>query len=33
MGHEFCGIIVERGSEVKNLNLGASVVSPFTTSW
>ena len=33
MGHEFCGTVVERGSEVKNLILGASVVSPFTTSW
>ncbi len=30
VGHEFMGEVVEVGSEVKNLNIGARVVVPFT---
>lgn len=33
MGHEFTGIIVEAGDEVKTLKVGDKVVTPFTTSW
>ena len=32
MGHEFMGEVVERGSDVRGLEPGARVVSPFTTS-
>lgn len=30
LGHEFMGEVVEKGSEVRNLNLGDRVVVPFT---
>lgn len=30
LGHEFMGIVVEKGSEVTNLNIGDRVVVPFT---
>ena len=33
MGHEFCGVVVEKSEEVKSLRLGDLVVSPFTVSW
>jgi len=33
MGHEFTGIVVETGSEVKTVQKGDKIVSPFTTSW
>ncbi|EON98151.1 putative alcohol dehydrogenase protein [Phaeoacremonium minimum UCRPA7] len=33
MGHEFTGIIVEAGDEVKTVKVGDKVVTPFTTSW
>lgn len=33
MGHEFTGIVVETGSEVKTIQKGDKIVSPFTTSW
>jgi threonine dehydrogenase-like Zn-dependent dehydrogenase len=32
MGHEFTGIVIETGKDVKNLVKGARVLSPFTTS-
>ncbi|KAL2000126.1 hypothetical protein VTN02DRAFT_3526 [Thermoascus thermophilus] len=32
MGHEFTGIVVETGSEVKTIKKGDKIVSPFTTS-
>jgi len=32
MGHEFVGIIVETGEEVKKFHKGSRVLSPFTTS-
>jgi threonine dehydrogenase-like Zn-dependent dehydrogenase len=32
MGHEFTGIVVEAGSDVKKFKKGAKVLSPFTTS-
>src|SRR5215510_13485838 len=32
MGHEFVGIVVETGDEVKKFHKGARVLSPFTTS-
>lgn len=32
MGHEFTGVIVEAGDEVKTLKVGDKVVTPFTTS-
>ncbi|KAL2223118.1 putative alcohol dehydrogenase [Thermoascus aurantiacus ATCC 26904] len=32
MGHEFTGIVVETGSEVKTVQKGDKIVSPFTTS-
>ncbi len=32
MGHEFTGIIVETGSDVKKFRKGSKVLSPFTTS-
>ncbi|KAL2014640.1 hypothetical protein VTN00DRAFT_2165 [Thermoascus crustaceus] len=32
MGHEFTGIVVETGSEVKTIQKGDKIVSPFTTS-
>jgi threonine dehydrogenase-like Zn-dependent dehydrogenase len=32
MGHEFMGIVVQTGSEVKNLKVGDRVVVPFTIS-
>lgn len=32
MGHEFCGEVVEAGSDVKTLKVGDKVMSPFTTS-
>ena len=33
MGHEFTGIVVEKGNSVSTLAIGDLVVSPFTTSW
>ncbi|KAF6843682.1 alcohol dehydrogenase, GroES-like domain-containing protein [Colletotrichum musicola] len=32
MGHEFTGIVVEKGSAVTSVDVGDRVVSPFTTS-
>ncbi len=32
MGHEFTGIVVEAGSDVKKFKQGTKVLSPFTTS-
>jgi len=32
LGHEFVGEVVELGKDVKNLRVGNSVMSPFTTS-
>ncbi|HLF44903.1 MAG TPA: alcohol dehydrogenase family protein [Chitinophagaceae bacterium] len=32
MGHEFAGIVVEKGNNVKNFHKGSRVLSPFTTS-
>jgi threonine dehydrogenase-like Zn-dependent dehydrogenase len=32
MGHEFTGIVIESGKEVKKFHQGARVLSPFTTS-
>src|SRR5512140_3558395 len=32
LGHEFMGEVVEVGSEVRNLEVGARVVVPFTIS-
>ncbi|KAK0711291.1 alcohol dehydrogenase [Lasiosphaeris hirsuta] len=32
MGHEFVGLVVEAGSEVKTLKIGDKVVAPFTVS-
>jgi threonine dehydrogenase-like Zn-dependent dehydrogenase len=33
MGHEYTGIVVEVGSDVKTLKPGDRIVSPFTSSW
>lgn len=33
MGHEFTGTVVEKGDDVKTLEVGDVIVSPFTTSW
>lgn len=33
MGHEFCGVVVEIGDDIKNLEVGDLIVSPFTVSW
>jgi threonine dehydrogenase-like Zn-dependent dehydrogenase len=33
MGHEFTGVVVEAGEEVKTVKLGDKVVSPFTITW
>ncbi|WEW60459.1 hypothetical protein PRK78_005945 [Emydomyces testavorans] len=33
MGHEFIGIVVEVGSDVKTVTPGDKIVSPFTSSW
>jgi threonine dehydrogenase-like Zn-dependent dehydrogenase len=33
MGHEFTGIVVDAGNEVKTVEVGDKVVSPFTVSW
>jgi threonine dehydrogenase-like Zn-dependent dehydrogenase len=33
MGHEFTGVVVETGSEVKAVKPGDKIVSPFTVSW
>lgn len=33
MGHEFTGVVVEAGDDVKTVNAGDKIVSPFTTSW
>lgn len=33
MGHEFTGVVVEAGEDVKTVKPGDKVVSPFTTSW
>lgn len=33
MGHEFTGVVTEAGSQVCNLSVGDTVVSPFTLSW
>ncbi|KAG9297484.1 hypothetical protein G9A89_020886 [Geosiphon pyriformis] len=32
MGHEFVGLVHEKGDQVNSLNIGDRVVSPFTTS-
>ncbi|RYO79804.1 hypothetical protein DL766_006574 [Monosporascus sp. MC13-8B] len=33
MGHEFTGIVVDAGKDVKSVKIGDKVVSPFTVSW
>lgn len=33
MGHEFTGVVVEAGSDVKTVKEGDKIVSPFTTTW
>lgn len=33
MGHEFTGLVVEAGEDVKTVKSGDKIVSPFTTSW
>lgn len=33
MGHEFTGTVKEVGSEVKTVQVGDKIVSPFTVSW
>lgn len=33
MGHEFTGVVVEVGSDVKTVKEGDKIVSPFTTTW
>ena len=33
MGHEFTGVIVEAGDEVKTVKVGDKVVTPFTSCW
>jgi len=33
MGHEFVGIVIEAGTDVKNIQTGDKVVAPFTVSW
>jgi NADPH:quinone reductase-like Zn-dependent oxidoreductase len=33
MGHEFTGVVVELGSDVKTVKEGDKIVSPFTTTW
>lgn len=33
MGHEFTGVVVEAGSDVKTVKEGDKVVAPFTTTW
>lgn len=33
MGHEFTGVVVEVGKDVKNVQPGDKIVSPFTSSW
>ncbi|KAJ3499622.1 hypothetical protein NLG97_g162 [Lecanicillium saksenae] len=33
MGHEFTGVVVEAGADVKTLKVGDKVVSPFTACW
>lgn len=33
MGHEFTGVIVEVGADVKTLKIGNKVVAPFTACW
>lgn len=32
MGHEFTGVIVEAGKDVKTVRIGDKIVSPFTIS-
>lgn len=32
MGHEFTGIIVDAGKDVKSVKIGDKVVAPFTVS-
>ncbi len=33
MGHEFTGIIVAAGEDVKTVQVGDKIVAPFTVSW
>ena len=33
MGHEFSGVVVEKGTSVTTVSVGDRIVSPFTTSW
>jgi threonine dehydrogenase-like Zn-dependent dehydrogenase len=33
MGHEFVGVILQAGSDVKSFKVGDKVVSPFTANW
>lgn len=33
MGHEFTGVVVEAGSDVKTIKEGDKIVAPFTTTW
>lgn len=33
MGHEFTGTVVDAGKDVKSVQIGDKVVSPFTVSW
>lgn len=33
MGHEFTGVVVEAGQDVKTVGPGDKIVAPFTTTW
>lgn len=33
MGHEFTGIVVVAGEDVKTVQVGDKIVAPFTVSW
>lgn len=33
MGHEFTGVIVQTGPDVKGFKVGDKIVSPFTANW
>ncbi|RYP50438.1 hypothetical protein DL768_004030 [Monosporascus sp. mg162] len=33
MGHEFTGIVVDVGKDVRSVKIGDKIVSPFTVSW
>jgi len=33
LGHEFAGIVVAAGKDVRTVKVGDKVVAPFTVSW